>query len=446
MYVSFGNLDKKLLIIIIFPCFINLRRIIRSKYGEDYKININPYMQASFKFLSFILCGILYLIVMCRTKKESIDRKNSNIKVKNLQSCSSLIVKNIKKENCELIDLNDDTSINPVKEEQFKSKKKEKRKQLLFVILLSFLQLSGALIKYIWKFEQKLSTDYNQTIDILFQIVFLTLFSILILKFSIYSHQIFSLTILIICLIPYFIETYIFDNNDKKKIFLIIIYFFLVQILFCLSNVLGKKYLNTYIEDIFLLLFKMGSIGWIPLLLYDSIFHIFWRDDTSFHGIIPFFINLFKDTNTLLNKIGLFLLDLLCSFLQEMCLWLTVYYFTPCHLFISQVFGEFTDTTLKMFINFDHNPKQYNIIQKITFYILYPIVILSVLIFNEIILLNFFGLSKNTKYQLDIRQKIDGNYDINKNGKIIPFNNANRSSYLTEEDDEENSDDQPLFN
>ena len=184
MYVSFGNLDKELLITIIFPCFIKLRRIIRSKYGDEYNISMNPYMHVSFKFLSFILCGILYLIIKCRTKKESRDSKaSSNIKVKNLKSSSALIVKNIKKENKELIDLNDDANINPVKEEQIKSIKKEKRKQLLFVILLSFLQMSGALIKYIWKIEKNLSTDYSQTIDFLFQIVFLTAFQLFFLNF-----------------------------------------------------------------------------------------------------------------------------------------------------------------------------------------------------------------------------------------------------------------------
>ena len=445
MFISFGNLDAKLLITIIFPCFIKFRRIIRINYGEDYNIKMNPYMQASFKFFGFMLCGILYLIIKCRTKKILIDNKDNDFKVKNLKSSSSLIVKNIKKENNELLDLNNDANINPVKEEQMEIKKKEKRKQLLFVILLSFLQISGALIKYIWKIEQNLSTDYSQTIDILFQIVFLTAFSIPILKFPIYSHQTISLTILIICLIPYFIETFIFDNN-KNKIILIIIYFFLVQILFCLSNVLGKKYLNIYIEDIFLLLFKMGFIGWMPLLIYDSIFHIFSSNDTFYHGIIPFFINLFREIDQLPKKIFLIFLDLLCSFLQEICLWITIYYFTPCHLFISQAFGEFTDTTLKMFINYDQNPKQYHIIQKITFYILYPIVIFSVLIFNEVILLNFCGLSKDTKYQIDNRQKVDGNYDINKSGKIIPFNNANRTSYLTEEEEEEINDEQALFN
>ena len=100
-----------------------------------------------------------------------------------MKSSSALIVKNIKKENKELIDLNDDANINPVKEEQIKSIKKEKRKQLLFVILLSFLQMSGALIKYIWKIEKNLSTDYSQTIDFLFQIVFLTAFQLFFLNF-----------------------------------------------------------------------------------------------------------------------------------------------------------------------------------------------------------------------------------------------------------------------
>ena len=90
-------------------------------------------------------------------------------------------------------------------------------------------------------------------------------------------------------------------------------------------------------------------------------------------------------------------------------------------------------------------PMQYHIIQEITFYILYPIVIFFVLIFNEIIILNFCELNKNTKYQLNIRQKVDRNYDIDKHGNIIPFNNANRTSYLIEEDEEENNDEQNLF-
>ena len=108
----------------------------------------------------------------------------------------------------------------------------------------------------------------------------------------------------------------------------------------------------------------MGSIGWIPLLLYDSIFHIFSRVVDSYHGIIPFFIKLFEDTNNLSKKIILIFVDLLCSFLQEISLWLTVYYCTPCHLFISQVFGEFIGTTLKMFTDYEQSKKDYNQVLK----------------------------------------------------------------------------------
>ena len=48
----------------------------------------------------------------------------------------------------------------------------------------------------------------------------------------------------------------------------------------------------------------------------------------------------------------------------------------------------------------------------ITFYILYPILIFDVLVFNEIIILNFLGLNKYTKKYIMKRGLSENNLNI----------------------------------
>ena len=42
--------------------------------------------------------------------------------------------------------------------------------------------------------------------------------------------------------------------------------------------------------------------------------------------------------------------------------------------------------------------------------------------------MNFCGLQYNTRYYIMLRQKIDGSYDVDKNGKLIPANYFAHSS------------------
>ena len=83
--------------------------------------------------------------------------------------------------------------------------------------------------------------------------------------------------------------------------------------------------------------------------------------------------------------------------------------------------------------------------QIITFYIIYPIVIFIVLIFNEIIILNFCGLQYNTRYYIMLRQKIDGNYDVDKNGKLIPVNHFIQSTISDTDDEDNENNNGPIF-
>ena len=63
MLITFGLLNKKLLIPFIFPLFVNLRRFIRD---EEYKKIKNLFFKIFCTYLSFTLCGFLYLIILYR--------------------------------------------------------------------------------------------------------------------------------------------------------------------------------------------------------------------------------------------------------------------------------------------------------------------------------------------------------------------------------------------
>lgn len=439
MLITFGLLNKKLLIPFIFPLFVNLRRFIRD---EEYKKIKNPFFKIFCTYLSFTLCGFLYLIILYQLREEK--NKNNKNNVKNL-SHAFLLVKNntaIKEE--ELIDLNSiNSQDNPLKKEEEKIKRIKNRKQFAFIILITLLELIALLIQDIWKEHQKINSEYRLTIAVLFELLFLTLFSIIFLKYQIYRHQKFSLFVLVLCLITFFIESIIYNDDSWSEIIRNIIYFSSAQLFYCLDNVLGKRYLDNYFDHIYLYMFKIGIFGLIPILLYDGIVELFFDDpDCIYHGIIIYFRTLFQTK----EKIYLFVLDLFFGCIWETSLWLTIYYFTPLHFIILEVLGEFIETTLNI-IKPSLQPKidNYKTGQILSFYIIYPIVIFCVLIFTEIIILNFFGLNYNTRYFIILRQKIDGAYDIDKDGKIIPANNMIHSTMIdssnNNNDDDEEEDD-----
>ena len=438
MLITFGILNKKLLIPFIFPFFVKLRRFIRD---EEYKQIKNPFFKIFCSFLSYALCGFLYLIVLCQSKnKKKLKNKNN---VRNLSKGFLLVKVNTVKEK-ELIDLNElDSDKNPIENEEKKMKKLQRKKQFIFIIFISFLFLIASSIHDIWKDLQKINIEYRQTLSILFELIFLTSFSIIFLKYQIYLHQKFSLFILVLCLITFFVESIIYNDDTFSNIVRYFIYFFSSELFYCIGDVLGKKYLIKYFDNIYLFMFKIGIIGIIPILLYDGIVELFFNDENGkYHGIIAYF----KILSESKGKIYLFLLDLFFGFIWQISLWLTIYYFSPLHFIILETLGEFIETTLNIIDhNLQPNRAEYKSEQIITFYIIYPIVIFIVLVFNEIIILNFCGLQYNTRYYIILRQKIDGSYDVDKNGKLVPANYFAQSSITGPDDEDDESNNEVIF-
>ena len=136
-------------------------------------------------------------------------------------------------------------------------------------------------------------------------------------------------------------------------------------------------------DGVYLFLFKMGIIPLICFVTYDAIAYFFFPKLPN--GIIY---------NITHNFDPIYLLTLFKDIIFEIGLWLTIYYFSPCHFVIINVLLEMC-VIGKQIID-----GQTNMIQIITYAVLYPVLFLAILIFNEIIILNFCGLNLKTKKYL----------------------------------------------
>lgn len=405
MIIEFGHLEAKLLIPILFPIFLKLRRLNRESN------NIKSYAFQGFNdLLSFTIFGLFYLILKCRTKSEKGEiEENQNATEKNSNNIREAL--NIQAEMQNIL------------------KKKEirkKREQFLFIFVIALLQLTIIMIKIVWIVNMKRILKLNMSP--MFQVILLIIFSVYFLGLKMHSHQIFSVVIVSISLIIFFIESVIYYGEEisVKKLIVDIINYFCCQIFYCLIDVLGKKYLNKYIESLYLFLFKIGIIGLIPMTIYGIIVHYTNFGDYNWQ-IFEFFLKT--------DMYYVYLIDLFFSVLYKIGAWLTIYYFSPCHYIIFNTISDFFEVILSEFEKKENDKEKYHINQKITFFILYPILIFIALVFNEIIILNCCGLNYNTKDEIAKR----GNKDIHlnsleeDNSNEINDENSNRGYILFNE-------------
>ena len=251
MIIEFGALNYKYFIIFLFPFFYTIRLLIPSSGNSNQ--NPNPFFELFLDSLARALFGIIYLISVFLSKSKS-------NKVYDLNKSKMQMDKNV-----------------PLKA-QFdkleKLKKIEKRHDFLDILLISIILLLADLILNFYRKNE--SKQICQDLSILFELFFYIGFSTIFLNFTLYSHQYVSLSIILFSHIIIFTQS-IKNQKDKSIIntFQSFLYIFTISKLFCLSDVLGKKYLNVYMDGIYLFLSKIGIICLIPLIIYDTI-AFFW--------------------------------------------------------------------------------------------------------------------------------------------------------------------------
>ena len=98
------------------------------------------------------------------------------------------------------------------------------------------------------------------------------------------------------------------------------------------------------------------------------------------------------------------------EFIWNLGIWLTIYYFTPCHYFISECISEYA---YYMVSAVDSKEEFHSTVNIIIISISYFINFICALIFNEMIILNFCGLGYNTKKKIEERIKAESQKNEN---------------------------------
>ena len=188
MLIEFGELKKRLLIPILFPFFLKLRKVNRNAHS------IKSLAFRGFNdFLSLTICGIFYLILKLNLKsdKENIKNNSNNNSInleQKTQNNDSLLPKNNIQQEIENL--------------EHQKGKKQRLKQWLFVGVIAGLQLSAIISKTFWKINMEETLKFN--ISVLIEVLLLIILSYYFLGLKIHSHQVFSFIIIFICLTIFF--------------------------------------------------------------------------------------------------------------------------------------------------------------------------------------------------------------------------------------------------
>ena len=370
MLIEFSKFNIKLLVILIFPVFRTIERFITISYiTKD-----NSIFDAFRYFLSHLFAIFLLMIYHKKNKK-----RKSSINPSQLIEGDDVNFKTLSDENV--------TSLIEIMEKE--NKKNRKTKSIIFLIGLSLNGLFCFLYRTIFNYQVQDFEFERQSMLIFFDIGLFILLSYIILKQRLYKHHILSMILMGFVLFILFIITIKYILIGKNFLFSAI-YFFFYSFSFGLYDVLIKKYMNDYYKNPYFITFYTGIIDTILLLIFE-IFAYFLNRDIS--GIIIGFQN---NINSVINVFE-YILTLIFEFLWVLGIKLTIYYFTPCHHIISEYISEYI-YYIKNVINSDK--EFYSASNAIIFTIAYLINFFCCLVFNEVIILNFWKLDYNTKKRI----------------------------------------------
>ena len=350
--------------------------------------------------------------------------------------------KNIAKPNDDDTTGNDYYIYNDIKIEQYNKKKKPIMINLFIISLVNFIALISTIIFYLTEKNQKMTVKHpNLNILLVFNIIFLFLLTKFMLNIELYLHHYFSLIIFIACLVVITVIDFIAINENiveeykdsliKESHFInsslyIIIRIFVV-LLYSIENILAKIMFLKYYYSPYLLQLMKAIIKLFFIFIF-SLPLIFIK----INGIIIF--SLFKDIfkNDILKNIFHYIIYLINHFFYNILNYLIIDKFSPAHTVIAYIFEYFaiflintttTKTGEKIIVDYKFGVRL----------VMYILLIIASLIFNEFVVINICGLANNTKLFLDYKEKNDLNLIGELNNEITP------DDLISEDNIEENN-------
>ena len=387
--IELGMIDYKILIPLMYPFLFEIRRIIHKK---DEKFLFGFFI----KFCGYSVSGIIYLIIKIRIKK-----RIRNLSIENIENLTSNFESVILEEDPKANSSFEMESIEQSIKKQDKNilekkilNKKSIRNQYLFLLLLIIIGLIPMFLDSFAPYND-LKIGTSSSVSLFLYIFFYIFLSRLILGNKIYSHQILSSIIILISTIIIIILFFI--NNDlSNNIFINIIFIISITGLFSLFNILEKKYFNIYMDSPYRLMFIFGIFPLILILIYELFTDLIFGIDCTFNGL---FYQLRKNIEYYGGiYILIFIGDILFNFILLAGIQLTIYFFTPCHFIISESISQIISTFVNDTID------DFPIHEKVIIYFLFVIIIFATFIYNEILVINICSLNKNTKKYIGLRQ------------------------------------------
>ena len=277
----------------------------------------------------------------------------------------------------------------------FKQKEKKKNannKSMKYIVFLCILRLVKC--SYEKVFPYIITDNHYRFNSILItinglEIIMITYGTFILLKYKYYIHHMISM--LIYCALAISIDSILgnFTKINYKYVYIYIIFIINEVLLFCYLKYMMDKLYYHYSEVIL----YWGIIGLILKIIIFSGMIIYERKN-NIEGIIFGLKAYFKEINIAIIIFLQFLYYIIHGAFFQTLLILLLYYLKPNHMVIS----EELDIYFNIIIFKDDQNKYYTIIPFI-------FQILALLLYFEILELNFWGLNRNTFKNIQIRER-----------------------------------------
>ena len=371
--ITCGKINKKIILIIVGGLVFSLHLYIESEseiFGGD--TNEFPVIYTMMYSICLCLSFSLLLIFNVYSKKKK-DKITSSL-------------------------IEDKGNIIFEKNDTIKKKIISWKEKLLWIFLVSIIDYIAYLFSSIYWLDNGNYVDTLQT-----NIIFMSIFAYLILKLKLHKHHYLCISVIIIRSIAYTIIFNVYEKDlSKKKDIVPYIVSFVTEIVFSLTYVMSKYFmLIKYIHP-------------FEIMFFEGIFELFFSIMTL---IISSRIGKLDNISHFLEKfkyMEVFILIswIIVNFIYHAILFKVIDIFSPFYIHISILLSEFLYFFFKAMDGLS--------IGQLIFYIISFIVCpFMILVFLEIIELNFCGLSEMTAKNIELRALLDSAInDENDGGKI----------------------------
>ena len=308
-----------------------------------------------------------------------------------------------------------------------REKTNPKSKIRIFILTISdYIAQISSVIFYVILNEMNIPMKFAKLTSLLIiNVIVIFIISKLILHNHFYRHHSLSLLINIICLIVLIIvdiSNIINYSGEIKMQFIYIIIKIVQSILYSLEDVLIKVLILSYYLHPFKILFKKALFQFFYNIIFNFPFiFIKLRDkDEEKEFLFPMIGRLFED------KINILITFIYAgiSFIYNGTIFKIIDEFSPNHFAIARVIENFGILMLNIILEGAESQK--NLVFNLIIYIL---LIIAALVYNEFFIINICGLSKYTKYFLDF----EAESEISMIGEIINNNEEKNGSHSERE-------------